>query len=167
MEVFKFPFGGYDVTIMRKADVLDCIDTNIVDKEVALDLIKKLEIDITEFLIKGITPGIPSIGTIRPPLVTKVTKSKEYKDIVASARAALDKESYIMFRKKLDFAATQKAKYDEYYRWTSGVLVKKNTAKFRALAEKKGEAFARFYIFSTHNLVAVDNNVTYYIDGTE
>ena len=30
-DTFKFPNGGYDVTICRKQDILDCIDKNIID----------------------------------------------------------------------------------------------------------------------------------------
>ena len=32
-EQFKFPNGGYEVTVLRKQDILDCIDDNIIDKE--------------------------------------------------------------------------------------------------------------------------------------
>ena len=34
-EQFKFPNGGYEVTVLRKQDILDCIDDNIIDKEIA------------------------------------------------------------------------------------------------------------------------------------
>ena len=32
-DTYKFPGGGYDVTVFKKQDVLDCIDKNILDKD--------------------------------------------------------------------------------------------------------------------------------------
>lgn len=60
----KFP-RGYDVTIVRKEDVLEAIDDNIIDKEVALDLIKQLELDASNFIKEGRWTSLPFIGTIR------------------------------------------------------------------------------------------------------
>ena len=36
-EVRTFP-NGYDVRVVRKQDILDCIDDNIIDKDIALEL---------------------------------------------------------------------------------------------------------------------------------
>ena len=41
-DTYKFPGGGYDVTVFKKQDVLDCIDKNILDKDVALAVIEQL-----------------------------------------------------------------------------------------------------------------------------
>ena len=60
----KFP-RGYDVTIVRKEDVLEAIDDNIIDKEIALDLIKQLELDASNFIKEGRWTSLPFIGTIR------------------------------------------------------------------------------------------------------
>ena len=34
-DIYKFPSGGYEVTVFKKQDILDCIDNNILDKEIA------------------------------------------------------------------------------------------------------------------------------------
>ena len=40
LEVRKFPaMGGYDVTIVNKNDILKTIDDNIIDKEIAYEII--------------------------------------------------------------------------------------------------------------------------------
>ena len=31
-EQFKFPNGGYEVTVLRKQDILDCINDNICNR---------------------------------------------------------------------------------------------------------------------------------------
>ena len=38
-DTYKFPGGGYDVTVFKKQDVLDCIDKNILDKDVAYEIV--------------------------------------------------------------------------------------------------------------------------------
>ena len=66
-DTYKFPGGGYDVTVFKKQDVLDCIDKNILDKDVALAFIEQLEVDAANFLKEGRWTGIPFIGNIRIP----------------------------------------------------------------------------------------------------
>lgn len=68
----KFP-RGYDVTIVRKEDVLEAIDDNIIDKEIALDLIKQLELDASNFIKEGRWTSLPllvllDIMRIKKPL---------------------------------------------------------------------------------------------------
>ena len=48
-DTFKFPNGGYDVTVLKRQDILDCIDANIIDKEVALAIVDQCELDAAEF----------------------------------------------------------------------------------------------------------------------
>lgn len=166
--VVRFPgSGGYDVTIIRKQDVLDCIDSNIIDKEVALDLISKLEIDATTLISAGYKANFPYLGSISYPEVSKLLHSPEVKDNIMNARKILDKESYIMFRKKVAKDIAIKTGYERYYKWRVAGLVKHQNKKFKELAAEKGEAFARFYLFSVANLCAVDNEVIYIQYGIE
>lgn len=66
-DVFRFPNDGYDVTIVKKQDILDCIDENIIDKEVALSIVEHCEKTAAEFISSGRWTGIPFIGNIRIP----------------------------------------------------------------------------------------------------
>ena len=63
-EIRKFP-NGYDVRVVRKQDILDCIDENIIDKEIALELITQCEIDACQYINEGKWTGLPYIGSVR------------------------------------------------------------------------------------------------------
>lgn len=166
-EIVKFPDNGYEVTIIRKQDVLDCIDNNIIDKEIALDLISKLEVDAASVLNAGFRANIPFLGTIQVKRTMKLLNTKEVKDNIIAAREVLDRDAYIMFRKKLAKDVALKASYDKYYTWCAKSAVSKNLKRFKELASKKGEAFARFYLYSLTKLCAIDNEVIYLQDGNE
>lgn len=160
-DIIKFPNGGYDVTIIRKQDVLDCIDANIIDKEVALDLIAKLEIDAMSVVNSGMKANIPFLGSIQMKTTRKIYDSADVKESIIDARNTLDKDSYIMFRKKLSKTVAEQASYDKFYQWRANAIVKANPKKFRELAAAKGEHFAKFYLFSLDKMCAVDNEVIY------
>ena len=85
-DIIKFPNGGYDVTIIRKQDVLDCIDANIIDKEVALDLIAKLEIDAMSVINSGMKANIPFLGSIQMKTTRKIYDSADVKESIINAR---------------------------------------------------------------------------------
>ena len=58
-DIFKFPNGGYDITVCRKQDIIDALDANVTDKEVVLAIITQCEVDATNFLKEGRWTGIP------------------------------------------------------------------------------------------------------------
>ena len=61
--------------MFKKQDILDCIDNNILDKEIALTLIEQLEIDAANFLKEGRWTGIHFIGNIRIPKLRKLEEN--------------------------------------------------------------------------------------------
>ena len=78
---YKFP-GGYDVKVVRKQDIVKCIDSNIVDRETALALIEQCEIDAIKFLRQGRWTGIPFLGNLRVSKVSQLQKSKEQQEAI-------------------------------------------------------------------------------------
>ena len=80
-DIFKFP-RGYDVKILRKSDVIASINANIIDKDVALAIVKKCEIDAANFLREGRWAGIPYIGNIRIPKGREKFLSEETQEIL-------------------------------------------------------------------------------------
>lgn len=69
LEVRKFPaMGGYDVTIVNKDDILKTIDDNIIDKEIAYEIITSLELSCQKYVSAGDTAGIPYIGKLKNDL---------------------------------------------------------------------------------------------------
>ena len=97
-DTYKFP-GGNDVKVVRKEDIINTINCNIVDKEVALAIVKQCEVDAANFLRKGRWTGIPFIGSIRVPKRVQRMRTKEVQDLLEEAKnvlADLKKASYVV-----------------------------------------------------------------------
>ena len=88
-DTFKFPNGGFDVKICRRKDIIDCIDENIIDKDVALAVIDKCEFDAANFLQQGRWTGIPFIGNIRIPKSKLLEESPEQQALIQEAKERL------------------------------------------------------------------------------
>ena len=100
-DVFKFP-NGYDVTVCRKQDILDCLDANIIDKDVVLAVITQGELDASNFIKAGRWAGIPFLGSIRIPKRSLKLESTEVKTLLDDARQSMNTEQYMIFRQKLN-----------------------------------------------------------------
>lgn len=155
-EVFKFPNGGNDVTIVRKQDILNCIDENIIDKEVALAIVEQCEIDIENNILAGKWTGIPFIGSLKPKVVKKQV-TKEIKDIVNEAKIQMDKSTYVLFRKNLANDLVKQEQYNRYARYITSMAANKYKIKYKMLCKTKGESFAKAYMFLTNFILAVEN----------
>ena len=80
-DTYKFP-GGNDVKVIRKEDIINTINCNIVDKEVALAIVKQCEVDAANFLRKGRWTGIPFMGSIKVPDVVKMSKHQNKNNLL-------------------------------------------------------------------------------------
>lgn len=156
-DTFKFPNGGYDVKICRKKDILDCIDDNIVDKDVAIAIIDHCEYAIANFISEGVWTGIPFIGNIRKSKNKDLIYSPEQQALIAEAKEHLDKEKYILFRTQLNKDNIKKIAQDRYYRYITSMAVGNNRKLFNKLCKTKGEVYARFYLFCSYEVTAVEN----------
>lgn len=153
---FKFPPNGYEVIVLRKQDVLDCIEENIIDKEIALDIVRRCEIDATNFLKEGRWAGIPFIGNIRIPKQVQRFMSEDMQKTMQDARENLDKDKYLLFRKQVVDDTFKQIKEDRYYKYEVSKFVGKNLHIFKYLTVKHGDAMARFICFTLREMTAVD-----------
>ena len=152
---FKFPPNGYEVTVLRKQDVLDCIEENIIDKEIALDIVRRCEIDATNFLKEGRWAGIPFIGNIRIPKQVQRFMSEDMQKTMRDAKENLDKDKYLLFRKQVVDDTFKQIKEDRYYKYEVSKFVGKNLHIFKYLTVKHGDAMARFICFTLREMTAV------------
>lgn len=155
-DTFKFP-NGYDVKICRKSDIIDCIEKNITDKDIALAIVEHCEFNAAKFIREGRWTGIPFIGNIRIPKTKQLLKTTEQQALIEEAKEKLDKEQYIMFRKCLGKENAKQIAHDRYYRYITSIAVNKNRKLFKKLCATKGEAYARLYLYCSHEVVAVGN----------
>lgn len=156
-EIYKFPNGGYDVVVMKRKDVLKCIDDNIIDKDIALDIIEHCELNAAKFLNEGRWTGIPYIGNIRVPVAKQMESNPEQQALIKDAKEMLDPNQYILFRKTLNAENAKNAKFHRFFNYMTSVAVNKNKTKFKELCRLKGEAFAKVYLFSLTQITAVEN----------
>jgi hypothetical protein len=156
-DTYKFPNGGYDVRVCKKQDIIDCIDENIVDKEIVLAIVEQCEVDAATFLNKGRWTGIPFIGNIRIPKTKLMEATPEQQALIQEAKDTLDNNQYIMFRKQLGNDNSKRAKQERYYKYVVSMAVSRNRKLYKRLCIEKGDVFARLFMYATYNVTAVDN----------
>ena len=156
-DIFRFP-GGYDVKILRKEDVLASIEANIVDKEVALEIVKRCEIDAANFIKEGRWASIPFIGNIRIPKFKEKFTSEETQNLLSEAEATLERDKYLLFRKSVAEDINKKIKIKRYFCYQVSKFVGKNPKFFKKVSEKHGDNYARLLCYTLSGINIVESN---------
>jgi len=141
-ETFKFP-GGNDVKVVRKQDIIECIDCNIVDKEVALAIIQQCEVDAANFLRQGRWTGIPFLGNIRANQIRKLQNTPEQRELIETAYNTVSKEQYVIFRKELAHDNQKRLKANKFFAFRLASSIKRNKDSYLKVCKERGEAYAR------------------------
>lgn len=155
-DTYKFP-GGKDVKVVRKEDIINTINTNIVDTEVALAIVRQCEVDAVNFMKKGRLTGIPFMGTIKVPDTIRMSQTKEQKDLILAAMETNTNEQFVMFRRNLAYDNKIKIKARKYYNYVLSLSVAKNRNQFKKMCKEKGEAYARIHFFLLYSVTSVNN----------
>ena len=155
-DTYKFP-GGKDVKVVRKEDIINTINTNIVDTEVALAIVRQCEVDAVNFMKKGRLTGIPFMGTIKVPDTIRMSQTKEQKDLILAAMETNTNEQFVMFRRNLAYDNKVKIKARKYYNYVLSLSVAKNRNQFKKMCKERGEAYARIHFFLLYSVTSVNN----------
>ena len=150
-DTYKFP-NGYDVTVVRKQDIIDCLDDNIIDKDVVLAVINQLEVDSANFIQEGRWTGIPFIGNIRVPKRIQKLYSEEIQELIQEARETLPKDKYIFFRQQLSVELEKEEKKSRFTNYIISQFAAKHPKYYRQLVNEGGEAYAKFKCWTLSNL---------------
>lgn len=151
-DTIKMPNGGYEVKVVRKEDILKCIDSNILDKDVMLAFINQFEVDANNFLNQGRWTSLPYIGTLRKSQYKEILNSEEVRELDEAARENFDKNKYILFRKNLKDDIARAIKRERIYKYTLSQVVKKNREFYNYLEKTRGESIARVICFTMFEL---------------
>ena len=151
-DTVKMPGGGYDIKVVRKEDIIKCIDSNILDKDIMLAFITQFEIDANNFLTQGRWTSLPYIGTLRKNQYKEALNSEEVIALDEAAKENLDKDKYILFRKDLRNDIAKAIKRERLYNYTLSQVVKKNKEFYNYLYKTKGEIYARVICHSMYQL---------------
>lgn len=157
----KFPPEGYQVTVLRKQDVLKCIDDNIIDKEIALEIVRRCEIDAANFIKDGRWAGIPFLGNLRIPKIVQTFLSEDTQQLMSEAKENLDEHKYLLFRRQFATDAVKREDRERFYKYELSKFVGKNLKFFRKLATKHGEKLARVKCFTLRNMTIVTEDNIY------
>lgn len=161
LDTFKFPKSNTNISIVRKKDVIDCIDNNIIDKDVAMAVINQCEIDIAKFANKGIWTGIPYIGNIRYNEIMTNTKSKENAELINEARENLTKEKYVLFRQTLGRDMAKVIRQRRYFNYITSKIASRNKKYYYKLCKSKGEEFSKLFMYFAYNMTIIGNDINY------
>lgn len=141
LEVRKFPaMGGYYVTIVNKNDILKTIDDNIIDKELAYEIITSLELSCQKYVSAGDTAGIPYIGRIKERLAAAI--ARKHSETLNDAKEVLDKEHYIAFKYALLADESNRYKYNKVYKIEIARVVSRNRKQYWNYVDTIGEVKA-------------------------
>ena len=157
----KFPPEGYQVTVLRKQDVLKCMDENIIDKEIALEIVRRCEIDATNFLKEGRWAGIPFLGNIRIPKIVQTFLSEDTQQLMAEAKENLDANKYLLFRKEFATDTVKRQDRERFYKYELSKFIGKNLSLFRKLSNIHGDKLARVVCFTLRNMTIATEYNTY------
>lgn len=158
-DTIRMPNGGYDVKVVRKEDIIKCIDSNILDKDIMLAFINQFEVDATNFLSQGRWTSLPYIGTLRKNQFKEVINSEEIKELDEEAKENLDKNKYILFKKNLRQTIAKNLKRERLYKYILSQEVNKNRAFYNYLEKTKGESIARLVCYSLSELTSNSNEL--------
>lgn len=156
-DTFRFPNGGYEFTVARKEDILECIEANITDKEVILEIVKQLEIDATNFINEGRWTGIPFLGSIKNLEGFKMQKSKEQEALLNDAFNTLDRNEYVMFRHQLAVDNDTKIRENRRFKYIASMSAQRNKKLYKKLCKNYDENRAQLLIYSLFKIVEAEH----------
>lgn len=156
-DIFKFP-KGYNVVVLRRDDVIKCIEDNITDKDVMLEVIKQCESDVAKFIEEQRWTGVPFLGNIRIPPNKARIMSDEVQGILEDAKESLDKEKYAVFKKELYLDIAKDTKKNRYEKYELSKLITKNNNTYKHIARSKGITYAKALFYTLIGLEIVSSN---------
>lgn len=137
-----FPYSNIEITIVKKDDILKTIDENILDKDIANELISHLEIRAEKSLRDHRWTGFPYLGSIRiPPGLSAETQNRQ-KDARDWAYKNLSRSEYLMFTKQCAYDNHQINKYRAYFDVLKSRAINKNKVQYNILCSHKGRNYA-------------------------
>ena len=150
-DTHKFP-NGYEVTVVRKQDIINCLDENIVDKELVLAVITQCEFDATNFIQQGRWTGLPFMGNVRVPKRIQKLNSPEIKELIQEAKETLDTKKYMIFRQQLAVDLVKTEKKERLRNYILSQFVASNRKLYNKYLKEKGEHYAKFKCSTLTNL---------------
>ena len=146
----KFPYSNYDVVIVEMDDILKTIDDNIIDKEVAKELISSLEITAYNHLKEEQGVSFPYFGTVRiPDGLTRENRLRN-RDAIRCAYETMDRTRYVAFVKDMSKLNKERLKYQGLHEAAFNIMRKSYPEWYKEICEQKGVTKGKFYFASLY-----------------
>lgn len=139
----RFP-GGAEVIVVNKKQVLETIDTNIVDKEIALELVTRLEQKAIQHLNNNEWISIPYIGNIRIPKHLQYLHTPEEQEIFKEAYNNLPSAEFSDAAHKQKYRLKCRENFYKENKYNASVNINRNKEYFKYLVDRFGESRAIF-----------------------
>ncbi len=157
IEFRKFPGeGGSDVHVVRKKDILKTIDINITDKDIALELITKLERDAAEYMTRGLWVSVPYIGNIK--IKDSLAAYNENSELFKEAKETMTKDEYIVFRKNVIVNACKEKRESRLEDYNLSKLIKANSKLYSKYIKRKSLVWTKLHFRLLQNCEIVNSN---------
>lgn len=137
-ETRQYP-NGFKVAIIKKEDLIKTIEDNIIDKNVAYELINSLSCDIAKNIEEERWTSVPYMFTLQPNLLKRINDKN--KEVIDDARNVLSKEDYIIFKKDLNKFTTEQIRLERVSKYKASMFASKNTWLYRKFLTH-GNSFA-------------------------
>ena len=142
---YKFPHG-YDILVYDREDIIECLDKNVTDKEVVLELINQLMIDAKQFIADGVWTGIPYLGSIRKDELREELKSEEIQNKIKEAKEVLPSTEFRKFRINIQKHLASKRYKNEKFKITVSKFQLQNKELYREYLKEGKELNDKNYI---------------------
>jgi len=143
-----FPHGGFEVKLVRKEDILKTIDDNIIDKDVARELINNIETKAERILNSSVDAwvSIPYFGSMRRPKTIRLRTDPEFTAAATHVYENKSKDEFVMFMKNSYNDYTAQLHYQAYFNKLAARYARLYPIKYRQYYNEKGEHYARLKI---------------------
>lgn len=163
----KFPYSDYDVVVVERDDILKTIDDNIIDKEIAIELINSLEVRAETYLREKRRVGIPYLGNIGIPEGLSDEIKDRKKDALHYAYETMTKKQYIAFVKDIAYDDKARIKYKGFFNQILAMAVRKNKQKWTNLCRTKGENYASCKMVFGYRVLPMKEDYEYIIENED
>lgn len=145
-ETRKFP-NGDEVYIVSKQKVLDCIDENITDKEIALEVVTRCEQLAAKYLIENRWVSIPHIGNIRIPKHKLDLYTEDTQNRFKEAYNTLPTEEYIAFKISELTRINKKEYVDRHFNYVLSKNIKLYEDYYKKIKARRNETAALVAVY--------------------
>lgn len=157
---YQYPNSIQTISVVRKEDILQTIENNIIDKEIAIDIIDQLECDAAKMLVRDYWVGIPYLVNMKYGYATSAYLfNRDFKNAVDTSYKKLSKKEFVVFRKEINNYEVSRRNAERAFKFAVRMYARKYADVYQRLCKIRGVNIANVRIYGYTKCVGVDNNL--------